>query len=153
MSIFSYILYGFLFIVKCFRLPLHTICYWTTGSVLLVAILELSSKKLWCVCLLLQIHTHLRWTANLADCLSVNCLRNITDLLLFFFLYLSIKLGFYRSYLVLLLLGIWFQQYASKWCCCCFSCWTPPSRVYGVSRNGCKTTVPCWEEMGSWTSG
>ena len=38
-----------LFLVSFFRLLLLTICYWTTGFVLLVAILELSSKRLWCV--------------------------------------------------------------------------------------------------------
>ena len=38
-----------LFLVSFFRLLLLTICYWTTGFVLLAAILELSSKRLWCV--------------------------------------------------------------------------------------------------------
>lgn len=45
---------GVLFLATYFRLLLHTICYWTTGSVLPVAILELSSKRLWCVRLLLS---------------------------------------------------------------------------------------------------
>ena len=33
-----------------FRVLQHTICCWTTGSVFLVAILELSFKRLWWVC-------------------------------------------------------------------------------------------------------
>lgn len=40
---------AFWVLAKYFRLPLHTICYWTTVSVFPVAILELSFRNLWCV--------------------------------------------------------------------------------------------------------